>query len=245
MKNWKLCCFGFATMLALFSCQKQKAPLTYFPLDDVQLLDSPFKNAQEVNKEYLLTLNPDRLLAPYRKEAGLQPLKESYTNWENTGLDGHIAGHYLSALSLMYASTHDEAIKERLQYMIAQMKEVQDANGDGYIGGVPGGKDIWMEIAAGNIKADPFSLNGRWVPLYNIHKVYAGLRDAWLYAGSEEARDMLIAMTDWMETITANLSDEHGASIVTIQEPFWVLFKTLLNKQSSRTCIKPSVAHSC
>ncbi len=208
MKNWKLCCFGFATMLALFSCQKQKAPLTYFPLDDVQLLDSPFKNAQEVNKEYLLTLNPDRLLAPYRKEAGLQPLKESYTNWENTGLDGHIAGHYLSALSLMYASTHDEAIKERLQYMIAQMKEVQDANGDGYIGGVPGGKDIWMEIAAGNIKADPFSLNGRWVPLYNIHKVYAGLRDAWLYAGSEEARDMLIAMTDWMETITANLSDE-------------------------------------
>ena len=52
-----------------------------------------------------------------------------------------------------------------------------------------------------------FGLNDRWVPLYNIHKTYAGLRDAWLFAGNEDAKQMLIALTDWMIDITKDLSD--------------------------------------
>ena len=66
---------------------------------------------------YLLGLDPDRLLAPYLKGAGLEPKADNYTNWENTGLDGHIGGHYVSALSYMYAATGDEEIKQRLDYM--------------------------------------------------------------------------------------------------------------------------------
>ena len=49
---------------------------------------------------YLLGIDPDRLLAPYLKEAGLSPKAKNYTNWENTGLDGHIGGHYLSAFPI-------------------------------------------------------------------------------------------------------------------------------------------------
>jgi len=180
----------------------------YFDLQDVELLDSPFKNAQELDKKYLLEMDADRLLAPFLREAGLPHKAESYTNWENTGLDGHIGGHYVSALSLMYASTGDVQIKNRLDYMLSEWKRCQDANGDGYIGGVPGGKAIWEEIHQGNIRAGGFDLNGKWVPLYNIHKTYAGLRDAYLYAKSELAKYMLVEMSDWAIRLVSNLSEE-------------------------------------
>lgn len=178
-----------------------------FDIGNVRLLDSPFKHAEDLDLKYMLELNPDRLLAPFLREAGLPQKAESYTNWENTGLDGHIGGHYLSALSLMYAATGDSRIKERLDYMVGELKKCQDANGNGYIGGVPGGKAIWEEVANGKIDAGGFSLNGKWVPLYNIHKTYAGLRDAYLYAHNQEAKEMLIKMTDWAIKLVSQLSE--------------------------------------
>lgn len=197
------------TLTCISLVQAQVSPqVDYFKLQDVRLLDSPFKHAEELNKAYLLEMNADRLLAPFIREAGLPSKSESYTNWENSGLDGHIGGHYLSALSLMYASTGDKQIEMRLNYMLSELKRCQDANGNGYIGGVPGSKAVWDEISAGKIDAGGFSLNGKWVPLYNIHKTFAGLRDAYLVAGKKEARDMLVAMTNWAIHITANLSDE-------------------------------------
>ena len=78
-----------------------------FNLNDVRLTGGPFKTAQDANLRYLMALDPDRLLAPFRREAGLAPRKPSYGNWESSGLDGHMGGHYLSALALMYASTGD------------------------------------------------------------------------------------------------------------------------------------------
>jgi len=197
--------FGFLFSTTLFAQQKQ---INFFNLSDVQLLDSPFKEAQELDLAYILAMEPDRLLAPFLREAGLPPKAESYTNWENTGLDGHIGGHYISALSSMAASTDNAEIKVRLNYMIDELKRCQDANGNGYIGGVPGGKAIWDEIAAGNIRAGKFNLNGKWVPLYNIHKTYAGLRDAWLNTNNEKAREMLIKMTDWAIKLVSQLSKE-------------------------------------
>ena len=194
----------------LNSCVKEvdNSPVEYFNLGDVRLLDSEFKNAQKQDIAYLMALDPDRLLAPFLREAGLEPKAESYPNWENTGLDGHIGGHYLTALSLMYASTGNKEMKERLDYMISELKQCQDANGNGYIGGVPGGQKAWDEIKSGDIRAGGFSLNGKWVPLYNIHKTYAGLRDAWLYAHNETAKQMLIDMTDWMLDLVSDLNDE-------------------------------------
>ena len=178
-----------------------------FKIADVRLTESPFMHAQEMDICYLLGLNADRLLAPYMKEAGLTPKAENYTNWENTGLDGHIGGHYLSALSYMYAATGDERIKERLDYMMSELKRAQDNSGDGYLSGVPNGRKIWNEIHDGNIRAASFGLNDRWVPLYNIDKIYSGLRDAYIIAGIEQAKTMLVALTDWMIKVTENLSE--------------------------------------
>ena len=195
----------------------QSKELQSFHLSDVKLLESPFKKAEKTDLEYIMALDPDRLLAPYLEEAGLKPKAEKYGNWEGTGLGGHIGGHYLTALSLMYASTGNKEVLDRLNYMISELKKAQDANGNGYIGGVPGGEAIWKEIANGNIKADNFSLNGKWVPWYNIHKVYAGLRDAYLYTGNQQAKEMLVKLTDWSLNLVSGLSDAQIQQMLTTE----------------------------
>ena len=178
------------------------------PVEDVRLTSgSAYYHAQQMDIRYLLSLDPDRLLAPYMKGAGLKPKAENYSNWENTGLDGHIGGHYLSALSYMYAATGNEEILARLRYMVSELGRAQAAKGNGYLCGDPKGEELWLQIKRGDIKAQVFSLNGGWVPLYNIHKIYAGLRDAWLIGHQEEAKGMLIKLTDWMLDITSGLTD--------------------------------------
>ena len=197
----------FATISMTTALAQTTPKVEYFGISDVRLTRSAFKHAEDMDIQYLLALNPDRLLAPYLKGAGLTPKADNYTNWENTGLDGHIGGHYLSALSFMYAATGNEEIGRRLDYVLSELKRCQDTAGDGYLCGVPDGRKMWKEIEQGNVRAATFGLNDRWVPLYNIHKIYAGLRDAYLVAHREEAKDMLVKLTDWMERTTANLTD--------------------------------------
>ncbi len=183
-----------------------------FPLNEVRLLPSPFLEAQDTDLRYLLALDGDRLLAPFRREAGLPLPKPSYGNWESSGLDGHMGGHYLSALALMWAATGDTAVRERLDYFVRELKKAQAP--DGYLGGIPGGRAAWDDIASGKLQADNFSVNGKWVPWYNLHKIAAGLRDAWRYAGNEEARQMLVKFADWTVAMTGALSDEQMQSML-------------------------------
>jgi DUF1680 family protein len=180
----------------------------YFPLDQVRLLDGPFRAAQDNDIRYLMALEPDRLLAPYLEEAGLEPKAEKYGNWESSGLGGHIGGHALTALSLAWAASGRQDVRDRLDYMLQELRRAQLANGNGYLGGVPDGGKLWRELAAGDVRADLFGLNDYWVPWYNLHKVFAGLRDAWLYTGNPLARTMLIDWADWAAGLVANLDDE-------------------------------------
>lgn len=207
-KTLKTFCMAVTLLIASNAEAQIPVQMESFSVNDVTLTESAFKHAEDMDIRYLLGIDPDRLLAPYLKEAGLTPKADNYTNWENTGLDGHIGGHYLSALSYMYASTGHPEIKVRLDYVISEFKRCAEASGDGYLSGVPGGRQTWKEISEGDIRAASFSLNDKWVPLYNIHKIFAGLRDAWLLYGSEDAKDMFIGLTDWMYRLTADLSDE-------------------------------------
>jgi uncharacterized protein len=190
------------------NCFGQGQALQGFSLSSVRLLDGPFYQAQQRDLEYILSLDVDRLLVPFLREAGIPTTVESYGNWENTGLDGHIGGHYLSALAQMYAATGDEEVKRRLDYMVGQLSNCQKKNGNGYVGGVPGGRQVWSEIKQGKIDPDNFSLNKKWVPLYNIHKLYAGLRDAYLIGGNQQAREVFIGLCDWFVDVTNGLSDD-------------------------------------
>ena len=179
-----------------------------FPLGDVTLLDGPLKAARDLNIKTLLQYDCDRLLAPYRKEAGLTPKAQTYPNWD--GLDGHVGGHYLTAMALN-AATGDEACRQRMEYMISELQACADANvknhpdwGKGYVGGMPNSERIWS-----NFKRGDFGVyNGSWAPFYNLHKMYAGLRDAWLYCGNEQARKLFLGFCDWAIDLTAGLNDE-------------------------------------
>ncbi|HEY5471447.1 MAG TPA: glycoside hydrolase family 127 protein [Bacteroidales bacterium] len=199
---------GFLISFISLNSFSQVTQIKCFPLSSVRLTSGPFYDAQQADLKYILELNTDRLLAPFLVEAGLTPKAEKYGSWENTGLDGHIGGHYLSALSNLYAATGNEELLKRLNYMIDQLAECQNKNGNGYVGGIPGGKAMWNDISNGKINAASFSLNTKWVPLYNIHKLYAGLRDAYQIAGNKKALDVLVKLTDWCVELTKNLTDD-------------------------------------
>ncbi|HEV2196975.1 MAG TPA: beta-L-arabinofuranosidase domain-containing protein [Candidatus Acidoferrum sp.] len=185
------------------------------PLNSVRLTGGPLKHAQELDAEYLLQLEPDRMLAYLRQRAGLEPKAKPYGGWDGAGrqLTGHIAGHYLSAVSLMWAATGDNRFKERADYIVGELKTIQDAQGDGYLGALldnqgVDGKVRFQELCKGIIRSGGFDLNGLWSPWYVEHKIFAGLRDAYRYAGNRTALDVEIKFAGWVESIVSKLDDE-------------------------------------
>jgi DUF1680 family protein len=179
------------------------------PLSAVRVTGGPLKHAQDLDAEYLLKLEPDRMLAYYRKRAGLEPRAQGYGGWDGDGrnLTGHIAGHYLSAVSLMYAATGDPRFKARADYIVKELKEVQDKNGDGYLSALEGGREKFNELASGNIRSGSFDLNGLWSPWYTLHKTFAGLRDAYRFTGNRTAQEVEIKFATWAEGILLKLDE--------------------------------------
>lgn len=191
------------------------------PLSAVRLTGGPLKTAQDLDIKYLLDLEPDRMLAHLRARAGLEPKAQGYGGWDGAGrqLTGHIAGHYLSAVSLMYAATGDARFKERADYIVSQLKEIQDKHGDGYIGALMGnqgprgnqtvvdGKPLFAALATGTINSGGFDLNGMWSPWYVQHKIYAGLRDAYRLTGNRTALDVEIKFAEWADSILSKLDE--------------------------------------
>ncbi len=203
----KLALFLLAAAWSVAGFAQDRLYADEFPLGDVKLLDGPLQKARDLNIQTLLQYDCDRLLAPYRIQAGLEPRKKAYPNWD--GLDGHVGGHYLAAMA-MNAATGNEECRRRMEYMLAELQECADANvknhpewGKGYVGGMPDSENIWSKFKKGD-----FSVYSRaWAPFYNLHKMYAGLRDAWLYCGNEQAKNLFLGFCDWAIDLTAGLSD--------------------------------------
>ena len=201
--------FAMLMLLTVGSIQAQdRLYADEFFLGDITLLDGPLKAARDLNIKTLLQYDCDRLLAPYLKEAGLTPKQKSYPNWD--GLDGHVGGHYLTAMAIN-AAMGDKACRERMEYFISELQACADANaknhpewGKGYVGGVPNSDRIWSTYKKGDFGA----YSGAWVPFYNIHKMYAGLRDAWVYCGNEQAKKLFLGFCDWAIDLTAGLTDD-------------------------------------
>ena len=188
------------------------------PLDlsSVRLLGGPLKQAQDLDAKYLLELEPDRMLAYYRQRAGLEPKGKPYGGWDGGGrnLTGHIAGHYLSAVSLMWAATGDARFKERADYIVKELKEVQDKHGDGYLSALEGGRECWEAVAKGNIRSGGFDLNGLWAPWYVLHKTFAGLRDAYRHTGNRTALEIEIKFAEWAQGILAGLTESQNQQML-------------------------------
>ncbi len=185
------------------------------PLKNVRLSGGPLKHAQDITVKYLLELEPDRMLAGYRIRAGLEPKAEGYGGWDavdSRQLTGHIAGHYLSGISLMYAATGIEEFKRRADYIVSEFKEVQDKRGNGYLGAIINrdgvdASEVFEQVSKGEIRSSGFDLNGLWSPWYTLHKTYAGLRDAYRFTGNKTALELEIKFAVWAEKILASMSE--------------------------------------
>ena len=193
-----------------------------FDLQDVVINDGPFRHAQDLNCQVLLQYDLGRLMQPYENQAGLTESGKPFENWGGTyGLQGHVGGHYISALAISYASCQDEVtrseLKSRMDQFVHRLKECQDvwdkhenAVMHGYCGAVYNSEKVWTTLAQGNM--DEYWKS--WVPFYNIHKTYAGLRDAWMYAGSEEAKAVFLKFCDWGVNLIANLTDDQVQGVL-------------------------------
>lgn len=170
-----------------------------FPRSAIRLLEGPLKQRQDVHARHLAAIEPDRLLAPFRAQAGLPPLAERYGGWESRDISGHSLGHYLSALCHLHAATGEPWIPPRIQHIVTELAACQAANADGYV--LPVNKAAFAALREGRIDATPFSLNGVWVPFYTLHKLLAGLRDAHRLAGNTTALTVARDVADWVADI--------------------------------------------
>lgn len=106
-----------------------------FPLSDVRLLEgSDFYNAMQTDTAHILAHDTDRFIAPYLMEAGLPTAAPRYGGWESMGVSGQTGGHYLSALSMLYATTGNREALERANRIVDALEAAQEANGTGFIG---------------------------------------------------------------------------------------------------------------
>lgn len=226
-----------ATARGLVAAPPQVAP---FALQDVRLLDGPFKTVQERHAAYLLSLDTDRLLHNFRVNAGLPSTAEPLGNWERptSELRGHLTGHYLSACALMAASTGDARFKARADLLVRELAKCQAALGaSGYLSAFP------------ETFFDRLEKDGKiWAPYYTLHKIFAGLLDAHTLCGNAQALEVVSKFGDWVVARTGRLSDgqlqkaldtEHGGVnealanlyALTGKEPYLRAARRLCHKQ--------------
>ncbi len=160
---------------------------------------TPFYDAQERMKEYLLSVEDDRMLYNFRRASGLdtgdaEPL-DGWETWESQ-IRGHTTGHYMSALALCYHATGDVRFKEKAVYMVESLRKCQEAFsrmegvGEGFLSGyLPNQFDQLEEYV---------EYPAIWAPYYTLHKIFAGLLDCYTYIGEPEALAMSERLGLWV-----------------------------------------------
>lgn len=209
--------------------QVRRAPRVHAPiwqsfaLSDVELTDSYFKKAMDLHKEYLLSLEVDRLIPHVRRMVGLQGKGQNYGGWEYHG--GCSYGHYLSGCAMMYASTGDKAFLDKINYMLDELKECQQKTDDGWFITGKDNKEGFLQMLQGNVSLgnpdetkQPWNFNRNGNSWYGIHKVLAGLKDAYVYAGCTQAKDILLPLADFVAHIALNSNRDLFQSTLSVEQ---------------------------
>ena len=179
-------------------------PIAPFPQHEVRLTSSAWLDAEKRNGDYLLSLEPDRLLYCFRATAGFPAPGTSYGAFEDAEceLRGHVAGgHYLSALALMYSSTGDIRFKERGDLMVSELAKCQAANG--YLSAFP--ESLFDRVEANK----PV-----WAPYYTVHKIFAGLLDQYELCGSQQALETAKKLAFYFEKRNENFGAKKMAIVL-------------------------------
>src|SRR5262245_23506558 len=126
------------TVLQAIATANARRAVQPFGLAQVTLGDSMFRQkrdriltyARNYGSETDVFAGPDRMLANFRSNAGLDPRgAQPPGSWDNaTGyLRGHYSGHFMSLLAQAYAGTGENIYKQKLDYMVRGLGECQDA----------------------------------------------------------------------------------------------------------------------
>lgn len=174
--------------------------LTGFRQNEVTLSPSWIQQREQLNLDYLRSLDPDRLLHNFRVNAGLPSQATAPEGWESpgVGLRGHFTGHYLSALARVAERKLDDTLEQRLKYMVSELHKCQQALGNGYLSAFPEADFDTLERNFGGV----------WAPYYTYHKIMQGLLDAYTRTGNEEAYQMVTDMAAYVEQRMSRLSAE-------------------------------------
>lgn len=204
-----------------------------FDLSDISLDgdDTIYTENKDRAMEYLKLMDADRMLYNFRATFG-QDTKgaQALTGWdEPTGLlRGHSTGHFLSALAQAYASSGDEAYKEKLDYMIHELRELQKLSKgkpqDFQTACTPSSAaqskwstdpSTWGEGFISAYSPDQFALLEQytpyatiWAPYYTLHKLLAGFIDSYNYAGNEEGLEIAEDLGTWVYERLSNCTTE-------------------------------------
>src|SRR4030042_1817267 len=214
-KKLSLSVSGFLVFWPAFSrpaCQNKKAagpdkiqprvPIAVrpFPLQNVRLLDGPFKQAMDRNTRYLHDLDSDPLLHNFRLAAGLSTSALPLGGWEEPKLElrGHFVGHFLTACALTYAATGDEALRRKADALVAELAKCQKAlDKTGYLSAFP--EEFIDRVIEGKRV---------WAPWYTLHKIMAGLLDMHVHCGNKKALNVVKGMAAWSKLRIDKLDDD-------------------------------------
>ena len=176
-----------------------------FALNKVELCEPVLENAFRKEQEYLRSIECDRLLAGFRATAGLEKKAECYPGgWEDTEIAGHTMGHYLTALSQLYASTGAKDIEERLDYLLQELSDCQAENG--FLFASP-------EVLFDRVeKGEP-----AWVPWYTMHKVMAGLISAYQLGKRPQALEIAVKLGMWVYERAGNWSEDVRNRVLAVE----------------------------
>ena len=180
----------------------------------VRLLPGLFKDRYELNRKYMMALEPAKLLQNFYAEAGLNKeymvgkdgdTSQMYWGWESPmgQLRGHFLGHYLSACAYMWAETGDAAIKQRADFIVSELARCQRINGGEWVGSIP---EKYLYLMA--------DVQPMWSPQYTLHKTLMGLYDMYAVAGNQQALEVLDKMADWMYRWTSEMIEKKKTSAI-------------------------------
>lgn len=191
------------SLFAVARCSSEKQDFVNInnpSIDMIKLTGGPWQHAMELERDYLRSLEPERLLYYFKKNAGIETNSKEYGGWEMewAELRGHSIGHYLSAISRMSRLANDSLLFERCKYTVTELKKCQDKIGTGFLGAWP---DEYLDRADNGKKV--------WAPYYTLHKILAGLLDSYVYCNDQDARKMAIELSHYLYNRIAPLGDEH------------------------------------
>ncbi len=205
--------FAFATGAPITAV----AQLEDFDMERVRVTDPYYQQLFTVDIDYLLRLDPDRLLAGFEAVSRGQDPENGvtlYGGWEGgwSLLRGHTLGHYLTALAQGHKQTvgvdpqRNQEINAVLDHVISELETYQDRTG-GYLFASPESHFDRLEARSDDI----------WVPWYGMHKVLSGIVEVYKLTGNEAALAVASRLGDWVHGRASSWDSSMRSHVLSIE----------------------------